>query len=859
MQMVEIAKALSVDARIIIMDEPTSSLTIGESRHLFRIIDDLRRAGIGLVYISHRMEEVLRVADRITVLRDGRRVGDIASADATHDRIASMMVGREFSSWFPPRPDEVRGDVVLEVRDLVVPGAGRGVSFSARRGEIVGFAGLVGSGRTELMQALFGVTPAGGGDVVLEGRPFVPRRPSDAIARGVYLVPEDRKRHGLVLPMSVAQNVSLPSIRTFRPRGWLQRGQARRVAEAEVSRLRIRCSSVRQAVVNLSGGNQQKVVLGKWLAMKPTVLIVDEPTARRRRRRQGRNLPPPGRPGGRRGHHPPGQLGHGGGHRHERPGRRHARTPHHRDPPPRRPVRAGRRLPHDRRAGDDAARARRGGRAGLSRRVRRAHHAGHSRGHRTTQRPGRNAGQGLRHMRRELGMVGALVLVCLAVWSSNPDFLGPTNVTNTTQDICRLSIYAIGVSAVIITGGIDLSIGSIIGLTGVLIAKLSLPANDIDKGFGLPLWAAVAIALGVAVLIGFVQGSLITRLSLQPFIVTLGGMLVVRGVAQVLTGGGTLSLSDSGLPEAMEATLLQVGGWTVLTTPSLVLLVVVVVMGYLLHFTVFGRYLYAIGGSRDAAEYSGIPVKRVETMAYVLSATLAGVAGVVETYVGSMMHTNGVAYELYAIAAAVIGGVSLRGGEGTVVGVVIGAALLRVIYNGINLFKYVYKDAAGRVQEFRLGSQWEYVIVGTVIVLAVILDQAVHVLQQRRRTRRAGVVSLPPAAGRRPPSGRPAGPEVGLRPASARRTRDTRMKSNKVKIALVGAGGWGREHARVFSSRPDVDFVAVCGATRPRPPPARRSSASALTPTSRRCWWRRSRTWCRFLLGTRSTSSRRCG
>jgi ribose transport system ATP-binding protein len=278
MQMVEIAKALSMNARIIIMDEPTSSLTLTESQQLFKIIDDLRQAGIGLIYISHRMEEVLHLADRITVLRDGRRVGDVPRSEATHDRVASMMVGREFKNWYPQRPVRIDGPVALEVRNLLVPGAATPVSFEARAGEVLGFAGLVGSGRTELMQTIFGVTPALGGQMRLLGESYAPRRAGEAITRGVYLAPEDRKRHGLVLPMSVAENVTLPDIGNYKPKWRIQRGTEARVAKQEVERFRVRCSSIRQKVVNLSGGNQQKVVLGKWLAMKPKVLIVDEPT-----------------------------------------------------------------------------------------------------------------------------------------------------------------------------------------------------------------------------------------------------------------------------------------------------------------------------------------------------------------------------------------------------------------------------------------------------------------------------------------------------------------------------------------------------------------------------------------------------
>jgi ribose transport system ATP-binding protein len=219
------------------------------------------------------------LADRITVLRDGRYVGDLARAEANHGRIVSMMVGRELSThYFPEKKPRTEGAAVLEVRDLIVPGAPSGVSFSARRGEILGFAGLVGAGRTELMQTVFGVTRALGGSMLLEGRQFLPRSTRDAIRRGVYLAPEDRKRHGLVLPMTVAQNTSLPGIRSYSRWFWLDRRTERRVAEAEVARLRTRTPSILQKVVNLSGGNQQKVVLGKWLAMRPKVLILDEPT-----------------------------------------------------------------------------------------------------------------------------------------------------------------------------------------------------------------------------------------------------------------------------------------------------------------------------------------------------------------------------------------------------------------------------------------------------------------------------------------------------------------------------------------------------------------------------------------------------
>jgi ribose transport system ATP-binding protein len=280
-QMVEIARALSVSARLIVMDEPTAALSADESKRLFAIIHQLRAEGVAIIYISHRMEEVLELSDRIVVLRDGRNAGELARAEATTDKIVALMVGRELSGgYFPPRPDPPPAGraTLLEVHDLLVPGAPGGITFNVRCGEILGFAGLVGAGRTEVAQTIFGVTPARGGSMTLDGRTFAPRRPRDAIDRGVYLAPEDRKRHGLILPMSVAQNTSLPDVGHYNRWGWLDRRTERRVAQAEVTRMATKTPSLETAVATLSGGNQQKVVLGKWLAMRPRLLILDEPT-----------------------------------------------------------------------------------------------------------------------------------------------------------------------------------------------------------------------------------------------------------------------------------------------------------------------------------------------------------------------------------------------------------------------------------------------------------------------------------------------------------------------------------------------------------------------------------------------------
>jgi ribose transport system permease protein len=352
-------------------------------------------------------------------------------------------------------------------------------------------------------------------------------------------------------------------------------------------------------------------------------------------------------------------------------------------------------------------------------------------------------------MRRELGILIALVLMCVALWTSNSDFLSASNVVNTTRQISMLGIFAIGIAFVIITGGIDLSIGSVVGLTGVIIARLSSTQTG---GLGYPLWVGISAGLSAAVLAGVLQGLLITRLKLQPFIVTLGGMLLLRGVSQTIVDGGVISMGDSSLLGLASGGLLHLGRDPLLGWPLVIFGAVAAVGAYVLHYTVLGRYVYAIGGNREAARYSGINVDRVELLTYVISAGSAGIAGICyAAYIGQMSQQVGVAYELYAIAAAVLGGCSLRGGEGTIFGIMIGASMMRVIDNGINMFQIKYTDADGVRRIWRLNPNWNWILVGAVILIAVILDQVVHMMQAARRLKEAAAIK--PIAG--PPSSSP--------------------------------------------------------------------------------------------------------
>ena len=281
-QMVEIAKALSYDhTKILIMDEPTSAISISETKVLFGLIRSLRDRGVGIVYISHRMEELRQIADRVTVLRDGQYVGTRGMGEVSDDEIIAMMVGRDISAAYLSRQDTPTstGEVVLSVRGLSTKNLLRDVSFDLHKGEILGFAGLMGAGRTETARAVIGADPMSEGTIEVNGKVARISGPEVAVRLGIGYLPEDRKRHGLMLEQDVAFNVSMASLRSNKaPLGFLREGRARRVTDGFIKALRIKTPSSRTTVKTLSGGNQQKVVIAKWLARDCDVLIFDEPT-----------------------------------------------------------------------------------------------------------------------------------------------------------------------------------------------------------------------------------------------------------------------------------------------------------------------------------------------------------------------------------------------------------------------------------------------------------------------------------------------------------------------------------------------------------------------------------------------------
>ncbi|MBO0904902.1 sugar ABC transporter ATP-binding protein [Jiella sonneratiae] len=276
-QRVEIARALSRNARVLIMDEPTAALAEADVRRLLEVLRRLRADGVGIVYVSHRMNEIFEIADRVTVLRDGKSIGTRPVADVTEATLVSMMVGRDIHQLFP-KEEIPQGRTRLEVRHLSLAGVVEDISFSLHAGEILGIAGLVGSGRTELAQTIFGVTPATAGEILVDGEPRTIASVREAIAAGIAYVPEDRGQHGLVRPQPLRENVSMAILDRLTTFSVVDTAREQSLAKDAIGRFSIRARDARQRVGQLSGGNQQKVVLAKWLATDPKILILDEPT-----------------------------------------------------------------------------------------------------------------------------------------------------------------------------------------------------------------------------------------------------------------------------------------------------------------------------------------------------------------------------------------------------------------------------------------------------------------------------------------------------------------------------------------------------------------------------------------------------
>jgi ABC-type sugar transport system ATPase subunit/ribose/xylose/arabinose/galactoside ABC-type transport system permease subunit len=670
-QLVAIARALSLEARLIVMDEPTAALGNEEAARLERLVRRLSERGVAVVYVSHRLDEVRRLAHRVTVLRDGRRIATRDAAGLDEPEMVRLMVGRDIARGdLEPAPagaPEVLGVANLSVADPERPGGFRvrDVSLTVRRGEIVGLAGLIGAGRTDLLLALAGAARGAlSGSIRVGDTDFHPTDPAAARDAGLTLLPEERKAQAIFPDLGVGENVVLGALRRVSGRlGGIRRGDARDAAIRSMRDTGVRAASPLVPIATLSGGNQQKALLARCLFASPKVLLLDEPTrgvdlaARADIYVLLRRL-----------------AAEGFGILLCSSEMSEVLTQCHRIL-----VFRDGRITAELSREDATEEKVLAAASGAGSESSSAPKVDAERPAAPPAPPARSAR--LARFRSILGLAAVLALSILfsPVRGGRPVFLGIGNLTDILRQVAEKGILSVAMTAVVVSGGIDLSVGSILALAATLTASF-LMRNGFAFG------AMVLAVLGVGILCGAVNGFVVARWRLQPFIATLAMMSAARGVARYVSGGTAIPLGfgAGGAPEAMRSiagTLLPY-----VPVPAVLFVASVLAMHVYLSRTRAGRYLYAIGDNETAARLSGVRVAWHKASVYVIAGALAALAGIVHCAQLEQGNPNdGVAYELDAIAAVVIGGTSLSGGTGTVGGTLVGVLIIGVLNNIMGL------------------------------------------------------------------------------------------------------------------------------------------------------------------------------
>ncbi len=638
------------------MDEPASALSEREREHLFSLIEKLRDRNITIIYVSHSLEEVFRVASRATVLKDGKRVCTKAIHDTNPEELITFMVGRKLERVFPPKAGK-RGDTILTVNNLESAPEVAGVSFSVREGEILGIYGLVGAGRTELCKSIFGARPYEG-EILVNEKPIQIRQPSTAVNKQIAFLSEDRKTEGLVMGLSIRRNMALPSLSRRQVLGVIDRDAEKREARSLVEKLKIVAPSVESEAFALSGGNQQKVVIGKWLLADPRVLICDEPTrgvdvgAKMEIYSHLRNLAEEGMAVIMVSSELPEILGMSDRILVLRKGRISAE------------------FEAEEATEEKIMASALGGSAGSSEAL--PETAAPS--HREIRIPVDRILSPIRSLSPS-DLVVYLTLLALfgAGILSSGSFLDSYNLTSIIRHATALGIVSMGQAMVMISGGVDLSVSSTITLTTILSAGLMAGRNAM-------ILPAVMVCLAVGVGIGMVNGFSVVKLRITPFIATLGVMSIGRGAVLLITHGPLGSIGPG-------FRALARGALGPFPSALIIILFVFILAILIMNRSVYGRHLFAMGGDREVTRLAGINVPRLEFSTYIASGVCAVAAGL---YLTSRMGVGdpsvGPGFELDSIIAVLIGGIPFGGGRGNVLGVVAGVLLMSVLGNLLTMW-----------------------------------------------------------------------------------------------------------------------------------------------------------------------------
>jgi ribose transport system ATP-binding protein len=706
MQMLEIGKAMAKKMRILVLDEPTAALPAHEVEVLFSIINKLRDQGIGIIYVSHRLEEIERLADRVTIIRDGEHIITCDKKDITMDQIIRHMVGREIEHMVRKR-DLVSQEVVMRVENLSCGNTFSNISFELKKGEILGIAGLVGSGRTELASALGGAVRTDGGAIYLGGQRIKLRNPLDALNNGIGLLPSERKKEGIATLMSVRDNIIMSAMDTISCAGMLTNSKIDRFAQSYVDKLNIKTPNLQQKVSNLSGGNQQKVVLGKVLACNSNILVFDEPTrgidVSTRREIYGlmSELSDQGK-----------SIILSSSDLHELLDNSDriitmydGRIVDEFDSSVSMEDLLRSVLGQSNQAGAVATTGSAQAASGISACAEPVVNNVQDKDA-SLREPPRRDKKNLTYTMLTWGVPIFTVLMIVFFALSSDKFLSSRNLTNFSRQLSLLIVISCGQAFALITRGIDMSIGSMMALTSMVLAAITISSGSIVIG----LLAAAAAVL----LLGILNGVFIGGLDTDAFVITLGMMYVCRGGALVIGNGQPVF----GLPEWFA--WVAKGQLGVIPVLLIIAIVVAVVFQIILTRTSVGRHITALGGNREGAIFSGVNVSLRLGTAYVFSALLAGMAGLMmASRMFSGQPNMGISAHLEATTAAIIGGISLVGGRGDIFGVVLGAILLTVVSNGMNIIG--------------VSSYNQDTVLGLVLIFALILDRLRQIALEKNR------------------------------------------------------------------------------------------------------------------------------
>jgi ribose transport system ATP-binding protein/rhamnose transport system ATP-binding protein len=744
-QLVEIARGLAVDAQVLILDEPTAALSSHEVDRLFEVVERLRSSGMALMFVSHRLEEVFLLSNRVAVLRDGKLVATADTASLTQPELVHLMVGRPITDMYA-EPSSAPGAPVLELEGLSYTGQFEDVSLSVRSGEILGLAGLVGSGRTEIARTIFGIQRPTSGRIVLDGKPLTIHSSSDALKNGIAYVSEDRRGQSLVMDFSVLTNATLPSLRKIAHAGLLRRKDEIAMVRPLLGELSLRFRGYDQPVGMLSGGNQQKVVLAKWLATKPRVLILDEPTqgvdvqtkaevhrlvtelARRdvavllisselpellntcdriAVMREGHLVEQFTR--AEASQETIGAAATGtvlaDGYYDRANGEAAAVAPRDAEPEIAELPANGRNASAPAVHGESTTKHKNADPAAA---VPATHQTelpieptsdDVSVGGRWHFPTGRIASV---YQRREFGLVCAVILFGIVVTAVDPRFPTWSNQSEVLTSAALFSFLVLGETFVLLTGNIDLTVGSVYGLTGYLAA--SMMRSDPH----LPVIIALLAGCGAGMACGLVTGSIVAYGKVPAIVATLGMLSVIQGLITLVFGVREITIDQ--VPQSwLSLASHQTFG---ILNLEYFAIAVLAIGAILLRFSRTGREFFAVGSNPGGARQIGIPVDRRVLTAFVLSGLLAGLGGVMAAsrlVVVDAQFGQAGNQLLTTIACAVVGGIAVFGGVGTVVGVVLGTLTLQIINNGLDLM--------------RVDPLWDVAFFGAVMILIVTVDQ----------------------------------------------------------------------------------------------------------------------------------------